>query len=74
MVAQLDIKLSQIDVNTAFLNDNLEEEIYMDQSILFVSQRTIYIVSGRSASEHLRAMSAMVRDLKAVGRDVFEEK
>ena len=36
MVAQLDIKLSQIDVNTAFLNDNLEEEIYMDQPIGFV--------------------------------------
>jgi len=37
-VVHLDLKLFQIDIKTALLNDNLEEEIYIDQPIGFVSK------------------------------------
>ena len=38
LVAHVDLELFQMDVNTAFLNVNLKEEIYMDQPIGFVSR------------------------------------
>ena len=38
LVAHLDLELFQMDVKTVFLNGNLEEEIYMNQLIGFVSK------------------------------------
>jgi len=38
LVAPLNLELFQMDVKTIFLNANLEEELYMDQPIGFVSK------------------------------------
>jgi len=38
MVAHLDLELFQMDIKTACLNFSLEEDIYMDQPIGFVSK------------------------------------
>ena len=35
LVAQSELELDQLDMKTAFLHDNLEEEIYISQSKLF---------------------------------------
>ena len=38
IVASLDLELHQMDVNTTFLNGELEEEIYMEQPIGFIKE------------------------------------
>ena len=38
IVAHMDLKLYQMDVKTAFLNRELDEEIYMDQPLCFKSK------------------------------------
>ena len=35
IVARMDLELYQMDVKTAFLNGELDEEIYMDKSLGF---------------------------------------
>jgi len=64
LVAHLDLKLFQMDVKTAFLNGNIEEEVYMDQPIGFVSKgqehkvcrlkRSIYGLKQSSRSWYFR--------------------
>lgn len=38
MVAMLDMEFDRLDIKTTFLNGNLEEEIYMQQSQVFMEQ------------------------------------
>jgi len=64
MVSHLDLELFQMNVKTAFFNGSLEEEIYMDQPIGFVSKgqedkvcrskRSIYSLKQSSKSWYLR--------------------
>ena len=37
IVAHLDLELYQMDIKTAFLNRELDEEIYMDQPVCFIA-------------------------------------
>jgi hypothetical protein len=39
IVAHMNLELYQIDVRTAFLNEELNEEIYMDQPLGFETKR-----------------------------------
>jgi len=38
LVARLDLELFQMNAKTAFINENLEEKVYMDQPIDLVSK------------------------------------
>ena len=70
LVAHLDLELFQMDVKTAFLNGNLEEEIYMDQPIGFVSKgqedkvcllkRSIYGLKQSSRAWYFRFHEAII--------------
>ena len=64
IVANLNLELYQMDVKTAFLNEELDEEIYMDQPIGFVTKgqehkvcklkRSIYGLKQSSRQWYLR--------------------
>ena len=70
LVAHLDLELFQMDIKTAFLNGNLEEEIYMDQPIGFASKgqddkvyrlkRSIYGLKQSSRAWYFRFQEAII--------------
>ena len=70
IVANLNLKLYQMDVKTAFLNGELDEEIYMDQPIGFVTKgqkhkvcklkRSIYGLKQSSRQWYLRFHRAVL--------------
>ena len=69
LAAHLDLELFQMDVKTAFLNGNLEEEIYMAQPIGFVTngqedkvcrlKRSIYGLKQSSRAWYFRFHEAI---------------
>ena len=52
MSVQLDLKLHQVDVSTAFLHDELEEEIYMRQPEGFITPGQEHLVCKLKRSTH----------------------
>jgi len=70
LVAHLDLELIQMDMKTTFLNGSLEEEIYMDQPLGFVSKgqedkvcrlkRSIYGVKQSSRAWYFRFHEAII--------------
>jgi hypothetical protein len=70
IVAHLDLELFHMDVKTTFLNGELDEEIYMDQPIVFVAKgkerkvcklkRSIYGLKQSSRQWYLRFHQAII--------------
>ena len=80
IVAYLDLELHQMDVKTAFLNGELEEEIYMEQPIGFIVKgqdqkvcklhRSIYGLKQSSRQWYLRFHKAILTyDFKMIEED-----
>jgi len=80
IVASLDLELHQMDVKTAFLNGNLEEEIYMEQLVGFVAEgqehkvckllRSIYGLKQSSRQWYIRFHQAIISfDFKMIDED-----
>jgi len=44
LVAHYDLELHQMDVKTAFLNGDLEEDVYMDQLVGFIEEGKEHMV------------------------------
>jgi hypothetical protein len=80
IVASLDLELHQMDVKTAFLNGNLEEEIYMEQPVGFVAEgqehkvckllRSIYGLKQSSRQWYIRFHQAIISfDFEMIDED-----
>jgi transposase InsO family protein len=80
IVANLDLELHQMDVKTAFLNGELEEEIYMEQPIAFIKQgqehkvcrllKSIYGLKQSSRQWYIRFHNAIISyDFKMINED-----
>jgi len=79
LVAHLDLELFQMDVKNAFINGNLEEEIYMDQTIGFESndqedkdcrlKRSIYGLKKSSRSRYFIHEAISLFSLTMVSED-----
>ena len=80
IVAYLDLELHQMDVKTAFLNGELEEEIYMEQPVGFIVKgqeqkvcklhRSIYGLKQSSRQWYLRFHKAILTyDFKMIEED-----
>ena len=80
IVASLDLELHQMDVKTAFLNGNLEEEIYMEQLVGFVAEgqehkvckllRSIYGLKQSSRQWYIRFHQAIISfDFEMIDED-----
>jgi hypothetical protein len=79
IIAHLDLELFQMDVKTAFLNGELDEEIYMDQPIGFVAKgkerevcklkRSIYGLKQSSRQWYLRFHQGIISN----GFNIIEE-
>ena len=80
IVAYLDLELHQMDVKTAFLNGELEEEIYMEQPVGFIVKgekqkvcklhRSIYGLKQSSKQWYLRFhKSILTYDFKMIEED-----
>ena len=54
LVAHFDIELKQIDVKTVFLNDELEDEVYMKQLEGFSSREGEHLVCKLKKSIHYK--------------------
>ena len=72
IVAIMDLELYQMDVKTAFLNGELNEEIYIDQPLgfelkgqkskVFKLKRSIYGLKPASRQRNLKFHQAMLKD------------
>ena len=72
IIAHMDLELYQMDVKTAFLNGELDEEIYMDQPLGFESKgqerkvcklkRSIYGLKQASRQWNIKFHQAIQRD------------
>jgi Reverse transcriptase (RNA-dependent DNA polymerase) len=82
IVAGLDLELYQMDVKIAFLNGNLEEEIYMKQPTSFVVEgqehkvckllRSIYDLKQSSRQWYIRFHQAIISfDFKMIDEDHY---
>jgi len=52
LVAHYNLELHQIDVKTAFLNRDLEEDVYMDQPVGFIEEGKEYMVCKLKRSRY----------------------